>query len=360
MATQKSIPNYTCKLCDYTTSVLCNFNKHNESDKHRKIQASLEENKPEKYNIIYECVECNYTTNKKSNYDNHLKSKKHNDATKVECPTCNKFYRGENNLKKHIRTCKEVKNVIRYEVDEEAESESESETDSDSESTLVGEKLTAHMFVEFMKKSEEIQSVLMKQNEEYRQQILELTRQQMVVTNNMNNTTNNTTTNNQFNLNVFLNEKCKDAVNMVDFMDSLRLQVSDLEETGKLGYIDGITRIFVNSLNELGVYKRPFHCTDIKRETVYIKDKNTWEKENDGKSRLKNVINRISNLNLRQLLKWQEQNPEYEDVNSKKNDEYIHLSTQAIGCYSPQENERNTDKIMKNVLKLVIVDKSMG
>lgn len=345
---QKSITNFRCEVCDYTTSVLCNFKKHNESMKHKRNHGDLEENKPEKYKTVYECKKCEYITNKKSNYDNHLKSNKHCSSSKAVCPHCSKLYSGNNNLWKHLKICKEAKK----------EETMENNIEIDEDNVPVKQK-TQEMFMDFMKKSEEVQTVLIKQNEEYRQQILELTKQQLVVTNNMNNTTNNNTTNNnQFNLNVFLNEKCKDAINIMDFIESLQLQISDLEQTGKLGYIDGITRIFVNGLKELDVYKRPIHCTDIKRETVYVKDKDAWEKENEGKPKLKTAINKVSQLNLKQLKKWQEQNPEYQDLNSEKNDEFIHLSTQAIGCYNPQENEKNTDKIMKNVLKQVIVDKT--
>ena len=344
---QKSITIYRCVKCRYNTSVLCNFKKHNESMKHRRNQGDLDENKLEKHKTNYECKKCEYTTNKKSNYDNHLKSKKHCSSSNVCCPHCNKKYSGTNNLWKHLKICKEVKPPS---------------PTTELENTLIDSNPlmnTQEMFMEFMKKSEEVQNVLIKQNEEYKQQIIELTKQQLVVTNTMNNTTNNNTTNNnQFNLNVFLNEKCKDAINIMDFIESLQLQISDLEQTGKLGYIDGITRIFVNGLKELDVYKRPIHCTDIKRETVYVKDKDAWEKENEDKPKLKTAINRVSQLNLKQLKKWQEQNPEYEDVNSDKNDEFIHLSTQAIGCYTPKENEKNTDKIMKNVLKQVVVDKT--
>jgi hypothetical protein len=258
---------------------------------------------------------------------------------KAICENCDKEYSSKSNLWKHSKLCR------------------------------VKRDNTNEILIEFIKKSQDIQNVLIKQNEEFKhiihqqnaehkQQIVELTKNQMVLTNS-NNTTNNTTTNNnqQFNLQFFLNETCKDAINIMDFVESLKLQISDLEETGKLGYINGITRIFVNGLRELDLHKRPIHCTDIKRETVYVKDKDAWEKENNEKSKLKTAVNKISQLNLKQLKRWQEENPEYEDLTSDKNDEFIHLSTQAIGSYTQEDREKNTNKILKNVLKEVVLDK---
>jgi len=308
---------------------------------------------------LFHCEKCQYTTDKKCNMMRHLKTPKHLEIITTEkqlaCCDCGKHYKNKSSLCKHAKKCgSKITKANKIE--------------------LTPKLAKNEILLEFIKQSQEMQNFLIKQNEEYKQnmhqqneehkrQIIELTKNQMVLTNSHNttnnNTTNNTTNNNQqFNLQFFLNETCKDAINIMDFVESLKLQVSDLEETGKLGYIDGITRIFVNGLKELDLHKRPIHCTDIKRETVYVKDHDAWEKENSEKSKLKTAVNKISQLNLKQLKKWQEENPEYEDLSSKQNDEFIHLSTQAIGSYTQEDREKNTNKILKNVLKEVVLDKN--
>jgi hypothetical protein len=251
---------------------------------------------------------------------------------------------------------------------EEEEDESEDEEDEESsKSSINRNKLkTRELFMEVIRKSDEVQKFLIKQNEELMRHVLEMSKQHQTnisntITNNSHNNSNNTNSHNtQFNLQVFLNEQCKDALDIMDFVDSLDINVSDLEETGKLGFIGGITRIFANGLNKLDIYKRPIHCTDLKREMLYVKDKNKWEKEGDGKPLFKKAVSRVSNLNFKQLKKWQELNPGYDEVDTDTNDRFIHLSTQAIGSCSIQESDRNLDKIMKNLCKQVTLDKKDG
>jgi DNA polymerase elongation subunit (family B) len=174
----------------------------------------------------------------------------------------------------------------------------------------------------------------------------------------INNTTNNNTQNNQFNLNVFLNEECKDAINIVDFVESLKITVNDLEQTGHLGYVQGITRIFVQALKQLDVTMRPVHCTDIKRETVYIKDQDNWEKENNEKTKLRNVLKKIARKNLKMLPAWQEQNPDFRYLDTRENNEFIQISLNSLGPETREEQERQEDKIIRNVLKEVVLDKT--
>jgi translation initiation factor 1 (eIF-1/SUI1) len=256
-----------------------------------------------------------------------------------------------------MKVCKEIRK------EEEDEEEEEEETPQSDKAT--GKLQMREMFYEFMKviqNSDEVKTLLIKQNEELKKQLATTNTLTNTNTNNTNsNNSNNTNSNNnQFNLQFFLNEQCKDALNIMDFVNSLDIQVSDLEETGKLGFIGGITRIFANGLKELDICKRPIHCTDLKRETLYVKSDDTWEKEEDGNPRLKKAVTRVSNLNFKQLKKWQELNPGYDIVDTAKNDEFIHLSTQAIGSCSTQETDRNIDKIMKNLCKQVVLDKKEG
>jgi hypothetical protein len=136
------------------------------------------------------------------------------------------------------------------------------------------------------------------------------------------------------------------------------LNVGDLEATGKLGYVLGISRIFINKLKEMDVYERPLHCTDYKRETVYIKNQDSWEKDNDEKTKIKKIVNRIARKNLEQLPVWQAENPDYVKLDTPENNEFMKISMSSLGGYSDEEENKQLDKIMRNVLKEVIVDKN--
>jgi len=373
------VENY-CEICDHQSLRAGDYKKHIQSMRHRRKTG--EETQKGRNNRQHVCEVCDYVTDRKCNYTKHIQSEKHfdtinsNQASKSVCQHCNKLYTGTNNLRKHMKVCKEIKREVedqdqdqdqydQIDIQQRDQEEDTQEEDDEDEmpqtgysSNTSGKLNMREMFFEFMKviqNSDEVKNLLIKQNEELKQHLAN-------TNTNANNTNSNNTNshNTQFNLQVFLNEQCKDALDIMDFVDSLDINVSDLEETGKLGFIDGITRIFANGLNKLDLYKRPIHCTDLKREMLYIKDKNKWEKEVDGKPIFKKAVNRVSNMNLRQLKKWQELNPGYDIVDTEKNDEFIHLSTQAIGSCSSQETDRNLNKIMKNLYKQVVLDKKDG
>jgi hypothetical protein len=158
---------------------------------------------------------------------------------------------------------------------------------------------------------------------------------------------------------LFLNETCKDALNITDFLQSIQLQVKDFEATGKLGYVEGISRIIINGLKTMDVHKRPIHCTDVKRETVYIKDNNFWEKENEEKMRLKKAVSHVAQMNLSQLRQWQKENPNHVNINTKENEDFLHLSMVALGGQSEKEDEKYMDQILKKVFKEIVIDKTI-
>lgn len=193
---------------------------------------------------------------------------------------------------------------------------------------------------------------LLDQNNILHNQIIELSKEKSPIINN------NNITHNQFNLNVFLNEQCKDALNIMDFVNSLQLQIKDLESTGKLGYVEGISKIFINGLKELEIHKRPIHCSDIKREVFYIKDLDKWEKEKDENKKLKEAINTISHKNIKQIPKWVEKNPNYKDLTSSENDEYLTLINNAMAGINIEEMEKNHNKIISNIAKEVVIYKN--
>jgi hypothetical protein len=160
-----------------------------------------------------------------------------------------------------------------------------------------------------------------------------------------------------FNLQFFLNETCKDAMNIVDFVNSLQLTNNDFETTGKLGFVNGISRIFINNLKKMDVITRPLHCTDVKRETVYIKDNDTWEKDTDEKKKLNWAVNRIAQLNLNQIQQWRQEYPDSVKNNTPDNEKFTELALVALGGRGEDEIVKFNDKIMKNVLKEVILSR---
>jgi hypothetical protein len=144
----------------------------------------------------------------------------------------------------------------------------------------------------------------------------------------------------------------------VDFVDSLKVQLDDLEETARLGYTEGVSRIIINGLNELEVCKRPIHCSDAKRETLYIKAQDEWTKEDPDKTHLSKAIKVVSKKNVQQIFEWQKKYPEYRDPESKQSDRYMEMICNTMDASSVQEQNKNMNKIIKNITKEVIIDKT--
>jgi len=290
----------------------------------------------------YICEYCDYNTSHKSHYTKHLSTAKHKIIEKGlqksaesadhegqhKCH-CNKVFSYRQNLYRHKKTCK-MTNINK--VNENTNS------------------ISSDLILEVIKQSKEIQNVLIEQNKELQSKLLEMAKSQTVVNN-------NTMNNNNFNLQVFLNETCKDAINIMDFVNSLQLKVEDFEATGKLGYVEGISRIIINGMKNIEIEKRPMHCTDAKRETVYIKDEDTWCKEDVDRNKFKKVIKTVAQMNLNQLPKWQEQNPAYVNINTPENENLIKYSLSALGSRTDEEEEKFVSKIMKNVLKEVAISR---
>jgi hypothetical protein len=201
----------------------------------------------------------------------------------------------------------------------------------------------------------------MKENAEFKQLIMDQNKQMAQISSNaiMNSGHNTINSNNNktFNLQVFLNETCKDAINLTDFVNQIQLSVSDLEETGKLGYAEGISKVFIKNLNDIDFTQRPIHCSDSKREILYIKDDNQWNKEDENKSHLSKAIKQVANKNIKQISEWQKLHPEYSDPESKQNDKYMKIVLNSMSGSTPEEQKSNITKIIKNVTKEVIIEK---
>jgi len=177
---------------------------------------------------------------------------------------------------------------------------------------------------------------------------------------------NNTTTSNNihnnshnktFNLQFFLNEQCKDALNINEFVDSIKVQLSDLEDTGRLGYVDGISKIILKNLQDMDKFKRPFHCSDLKREVIYIKSNDKWTKDDENNEQMKAAVRQVANKNIRQIAAWAEAHPNCRDPTSKKNDEYLRIVSNAMSGISSEEQSKNMMQIIRNVAREVVIEK---
>jgi len=194
---------------------------------------------------------------------------------------------------------------------------------------------------------------LLKQNGDLQHKIIEMASQATITNNNSHNTTN---IDKNFNLNLFLNETCKNAMNITDFVSSIKLNLDDLENTGRCGYIEGISNIIVKNLNNLEQHMRPLHCSDLKREVLYIKDNNEWLKETDNKPILTNAIKTIANENIKQISKWKDNYPNCIKSDSKKNDLYLKIVSNSMNGLTKYEGDKNINKIITNLAKKVIIE----
>ena len=288
---------------------------------------------------IFNCENCNFKCSKKSNYVAHLATLKHknwtflNDfeqknADRYFCQWCDKTYNGRSGLWYHEKICT-VKNVQKT-------------------NTVINVQGEHHL------SETNIILTLLHQNNQLHNKILEICKEKNSITN-INNTNNHINSHNKtFNLNVFLNETCKDAMNITEFVDSLKLQLSDLESVGKLGYVEGISNIIVQNLNSLDETKRPIHCTDKKREVLYVKDEDRWGKENNENKKIRKAIQTIANKNTRLL-------PEYKtkNVNNSSdisNDKYNSLLIEVMGGSGDNDIEKE-NKIIKKIVKNIMIDK---
>ena len=313
---------------------------------------------------IFECKKCIFNCSKKGDYNRHLLTRKHQLATTTTEITskntsnnflcnCGKTYKERTALWRHKKKCsfEETKEGTKLEEKKETTEEITEEITEDIDYKL--------LLLKMMEQNNELQNTIVNQQQEYQksQQEYQNTIKEMIpkIGNNNTITTTNNNNNNQFNLQMFLNEDCKNALNIKDFVNSLQLSIKDLTDTGKLGYVDGISRIFVNALNDMDVTERPIHCTDLKRETVYIKDADKWEKEGSENTKLKKTIRDIENKNIRMIPKWQEENPECRIMDTRQADEFMEISINALG--GNEEKEKSAKKIVKNVLKEVTIDK---
>jgi hypothetical protein len=289
----------------------------------------------------YFCNFCDYGTCKKNHFTDHLTTAKHKKRAfgnnletlgnvipaNFVCNVCLKEFKHRSGLWKHNKVCKieEENNNKNFEV-------------------------TNEVIMNILKQNSDFQQLLLEQNKT----IIELSKNNSNTISNSNINSNNKT----FNLNVFLNETCKNAMNISEFIDSLQLQLSDLERVGEVGYIEGISNIIVKNLNALDVTERPIHCTDKKRETMYIKDEDKWEKEDENKAKLHKMVKKIANKNINLISEFKELYPEWRKSTSKVSDQFNKIIIESMGGAGDNDFEKE-EKIIKKVAKEVLIEKSL-
>jgi len=318
--TQK-MPAFICEICDFKCCKVSNYKMHIETDKHKRLTE----------------------TNKKMPNDSHKT---------FDCG-CGKKYNHLSSLAKHKRSCIvtsipiEIKSIESIPIIEtkEVDTKIDEQNDKQNDNTICSDEnisITREMFM-----------TLLKDNQEMMKMIKSLSEQQIITTQHITNNNNNNNITNNFNLNIFLNEKCKDALNMSEFIDSLKITLDDLLFSKDNGITRGVTDVMMKRLKELDIYKRPIHCTDIKRDTMYIKDEDKWHKDNNH-NKFKNTIVKVANKERSALQQWALDNPDWIDTEQKQ----IQYLTMVRSICEPIETYTNYErKIVKNIGKEILVDK---
>ena len=304
------------------------------------------------------CEKCNLVCYKKYSWERHILTAKHlkeTMETEMEIKTgekgqtditceCGKSYKNKSGLWKHQKKCnfseentKTAEENITLTMEEKEEIYEENNKNENM-------NILINLFQEQLKENKELKELIIEQQKK----IMEISAGT--------NITNNTTNNNKFNLQIFLNEKCKDAFNISDFINGINVSFKDFENFGRLGYVGSINNILIRELKEIDVYKRPFHCSDLKREVIHVKDNDTWVKDED-KKHMKRAIKLIEHKNIKLVPGWLKANPKADDISTKKHEEYMRILDNSMGEMKDEDNERNYEKIIRNVAKEILIDK---
>ena len=300
------------------------------------------------------CVNCDYTCSKLSDLHKHYSTRKHQYGTNetemkqhfsLSCEICNNIFFSRTTLWRHKKICTEVinNNIVNTSQPQIQLTPSTHTSSDDMQTSLI---------LELVKQNQEFKQLLIEQNKT----IIEVAKNSQINNNTINNTNTNSH-NKTFNLQFFLNETCKDAMNMKDFIKSLELSLPELEKMGEIGFAEGMSRVFVNRLNSLDITKRPIHCSDVKREIIHIKDDNKWERDNANLDRLRKIIKQLTHKNILKVDDWKKANPGCTEYNSRKNDQYLRINMEAIGPVDDEEVKRDFGKIIRRVAEHTAIDK---
>jgi hypothetical protein len=319
----------------------------------------------------FNCQLCNFKCSKNCDWQRHITTRKHkkiindneNRAKTFVC-NCGKTYKYGSGLSRHKTVCtvKEQENTVT--------------TNTSIWDAFPDDFSDKKLIFKMLDESADLRKTLVEQNKQMAEQnktIIELSNTMTEATNKMTTafdktanalttitnttTTNNHVTNNHFNLNIFLNDTCKDAMNITEFLQDLEIQMKELENVANNGYVTGITDIILSRLKKLDISKRPLHCTDVKREVLYIKDENAWNKDDQDKAKLKKMITTVANKNYRKIPEWRERNPDCKDPENQQYDFCIKMMRNSLGELG-DEQTRLEEKIIKNIAKQVAIDKN--
>ena len=325
--------NYACKLCEFNTSNKYNFDIHLLRPKHLRLKDANEKRVNEASKKPLECKDCNYICSTQFNLDRHFSTIKHKKNVEklppvkktYPCP-CGKTYKHASSLTKHSYTCNR-------------------------EPLASSGVITENLVLKILKDNQEFKELLIEQN---KQIIAFASAEKTTIINNNNTTQNNTQNNNMvFNLNHFLNEKCKDAINMTDFIESMKVSFEDLENTGKNGLVKSLSQCITRELGKLDVYSRPIHCSDSSRKVLHIKNENEWQRDTDEHISTKKLLSKINHtMNLSQILKWKDTYPSCELSNDKRNALFLKIVRNMV-----DDEDGNYEKIIKNISDKIVIDK---
>jgi len=308
MATQNS-PKFSCDSCDYSCERKGDFNKHLSTRKHAETTQNSQKNSPKLF-----CKNCNYICSRQSDFNKHILTAKHSQTTEklFTCRKCKKNYKHHSSLWKHQANCVDIEVTPSFK-------------------DIILEMIKSNS--ELQRQLHEIQSEQIKSNNDAQKQSTELQKQVLEICKNGINTTNTNCNNKAFNINLFLNEQCKDAMNFSDFINGIEVSHEDLENNAQLGFVGGVSKILIDNLKLMNRNERPIHCTDVKRETMYIKDDNKWTKEEDD-SKLWSAIQEITRKSIGTLMTWKRGNPESDDMDSKFSNRCIVIQQQSMAGFN--------------------------
>ena len=317
----------------------------------------------------YICISCDFTCSRQTEYDRHILTQKHINANNAnikntdninkknyKCNNCDLILKHLSSLSRHKKKCL-LNKTTHISFDDDYD-------ESINENIVVQDASNNDIVQLLIKENSDFKHIiidLVKSNTDLQKQMIDVCQKIQPAssassTSTINNNTNNTTTTNShnktFNLNFFLNEQCKDAMNINDFVKSIKIEMSDLERLGKEGYVEGISRIILEKLKELDIYKRPLHCSDAKRETMYIKDNDVWNKdESPNNEKMIEFIKAVEQRNYTSLLAYADEYPEVYKQESKRNVPYLHMAMQSNGT------AEKINKVMKRIIKEVVINK---
>ena len=309
----------------------------------------METEKTSNINERFNCLKCDFKCCKKGDWSRHLMTTKHknmynvttsdeeihNNTSYYKCMNCSKNYISRNGLWLHKKKCTSI----------EDSSNISGASITDSSNNII------ELLINENKDFKNIIMELVKTNNDLQKQMIDVC--QKIQPNNTNiNSHNNTTNNKTFNLQFFLNEECKDALNMSEFINSIELKISDLENIGKLGYVEGMSNIIIRELNDTDMYKRPVHCSDAKRETMYVKEENKWEKDNNETKQMIKAVRGIDKKNFKMLTSWKDTDPKCVDSKSNQCDKYMKIMSKVM-----DGDIENVNKVIKKIAKEVVIDK---